>query len=747
VAIGAFALAAAPVGVPLLRHDWAWPHAPWQAFSYVIETWSGWDPTGIGSAAPYPNSYLLVLPFELLIAAFGEHYGLLAALAIFAAACMMSARAIALEFRCDLPSRVVIALLALFNAWVYDKVVAGHLAMLFAYAATLYLVALIVARNTSVLRRCAVLALAFGQLQFFAISLAVIWLYLGHRGAIRVYLFAFIIALPTIVGIILEWQNLQGIPFTLPWQQGQSVSFLDALTMRGYFAGYDLSLDPLLVRAMWILLPLLTVSALIFRERVALVATLTAVLLSIFLTGATGPVSSMYSWLVVHVRASAFFRELFDLVAYIAVAYIVGLSAILGRERRLVWAGAVGIVLLVVAWGVAPPSKWFVPSTTVPQIEVSGENERFALFPAFGPMTYRGRGSGTDPDRYNRASDVTPINTYTESYPESVALIQGTAGDLEPLAALGVTTIITRPYLQSDVGAMVALHGGRASVPTSLGTLGHTRRVSNAIPELTMGPVPRIVGIGNRVGDGNVQFGDAAPLGGNVPRLTPVIAPNRAVNAGVDWVDIRLIYLKRPELAQGFGGAFTTQDAKQLNVPAGKFLLANVRGRLLSDNGRAIATTTRGYLWLPLPHGVRAVVCRGACAVAAVAGGAIPVVAANTTRPHLAQVTFTSLMPWLAIAHLPPGPAASLRQIQRYDSTWVAVGATGLLTHVRLDRTINGWLLPPRHLQTSVVLFHVTSVVQTLCELIGVALVLSCLVFAFRLGRFWKNILRWGVES
>ena len=67
-------------------------------------------------------------------------------------------------------------------------------------------------------------------------------------------------------------------------------------------------------------------------SRIALCVSLGALVLA---TGTKGPIAAPYTWLVLHVKEIGVYRELYDLVAFVAIGYVVLLASGIGRGIAL----------------------------------------------------------------------------------------------------------------------------------------------------------------------------------------------------------------------------------------------------------------------------------------------------------------------------------------------------------------------------------------------------------------------------
>lgn len=733
-----FAALVMTAGVPALRQDWAWPASSIQVQRFLVDTWSGWSLNGIGAPAPYPSSYLLGVPVYVLLLLLGPKLALYAFL--FAVGLSVTLGARALLNRCGAgPASIGILAFALFNSWVYTKVVAGHVVMVLAYGGTLFMIALLMDNRPRWKPLVAALAALFGQLQFFLIGMLLL-LSRFRRASVRTaWLLGIVLFLPSLAGVAANWGTLSKTPYMLTWQQSQSVAPFDAAFLVGYFTGYTKGIESLArVSTGFAIAAALIglIAAWRGSRREQLQASGLAVLgLAAFIaaTGTKGPTAGFYSYVVQVLPISGLFRELFDLLGYLAVAYV-ALSLFGARYRIVTVFTALAGAAALLCWFIVPPSSFFVQRSSIPNVSFNApENTRYALYPAFQPMLYQGRGLGLDPDAYIRSDNVTPLNTNVFEYPSSVALLQfQSAGRAKMLRTLSVSTVVQRAGLKSSY----------SSLRDQLGAVTASRRNAPAgsqpltpLPELSLTAAPRIAGVADDLSATGVFFADAraARLGGwsRLPHFEPVQAANATIDAKYAWVDARLTFFTHPDAAQGFGGAATSSSSALLPVAGGDALLVYVRGSLRTTNGAPVASNTGSYVWTaPLPQGAGAVRCSGFCIVAGAADAA-PQFPANPPASRYTPVHFHLLFPWLATGTLPPTAALqTVRYNVRYNRGWTAFAGGRRLQHVQLDRLFNGWILPASPGARPLVLIQEVAAVQTLFEILGTLLVLAVLGLA-----------------
>jgi len=712
-------------GLPALRHDWRVPISKEAEGPWLDALASGWLPTGIGNAQPYPTFYLVA--FALRPFVWIANTTAVMAFVVWAGITLAAAGAggIARVRGSSAATGVAVTLFAALNPWVYSKLVAGHMVMVLAYGLAFALVAEIVRPAP---RPCVLLVLAafaITQIEFFAIAFVplVIWCLRTRRYRVAGIVAA--AAAPIAVGIAASIASVAGTPFNLDWQRDQSVAPGAALVLDGYFTDYARAFAPYrFVGAAFALAALAGVRGAL-RSDTGRLAAVAAVVLLLVVAGTKGPLATPYAWLVTHVAAVGLFRELYDLLALVAIAYVVILVEGPARGRVAGGALALASVVWIVPWLASPPSSFFVPAASLPSIAFPANVQfRVALLPAFQPMSFEGRGSGVDPDAYVESGRATPLNEVLPEYPVDVALARLARGDASYTRALGVVTVIDRPYLQSDVES---LRPQRVD-PGPLGHAGANRPLAAPVPLLGVVAAPRNVTLADDpAGDGEF-FGDRDPR--TVARFrfsTETIDPRHA------WVDARLAAELDPTLGNAFGGATTRSDVPIARPRGGPWrdVLALVRGELRTTTGRLVASTWPQMRWWPLPAGDAPLVCRGACTVV-LAGNPPPGLPENAPLGSFRPLDVAFVQPWLATALIPPGADGALRLAIRYDPAWLCVADGRILEHVRIATALDGWLLPGDARPRRAIFIDAVAALQAALELLTGALLLSAGASALR---------------
>jgi hypothetical protein len=328
-----------------------------------------------------------------------------------------------------------------------------------------------------------------------------------------------------------------------------------------------------------------------------------------------------------------------------------------------------------------------------------------------------GDGDGADPDAFVYPNVVPALNEYFPTYPVDMALARyEQSGDYDALRVLGVTEVMQRPWLVSKVQSGIGLAGASLSPPAAHRSVAGARHVSGATPLVSQCVEPQIVDVGGPLGLCDVFFGDMP--GHRTVRI--IAAPSDSIDARTAWIDARLTFSEVPALAQALGGALT-QSRVPWRVDPDSWLLAYVRGALLAPDGRTLAAAAGSFAWVRIPARTGAVQCAGLCELVAQAA-ARPTFPARQSRPALRAPAFRYITPWLYVVDA--GAPGLLRFNERYDSAWMAFAAGGVLRHVRMDMSVNGWFLTSAG---SVVLVQVTAVAQLIAEIVGAVCVLLLL--------------------
>jgi hypothetical protein len=667
-----------------------------------------------------------------MVALVGPWLTLWIVLLIIGTMCVYAAFKISRLFHSSFIGWLGLSIFFLFNPWVYTKVVAGHIFMVLAYGATGAFVAELLQRRPRAAVLSFLLLFIVQQLQFVPF---VLFFLLVRSFSVRLHetwIAAAAFVAPVAVGLTLSVPTLTGIPYNLWWQLSQSVRPQQGALLLGYFAGYTEKFNTVAIVALWVVVGLAALGLFSnLRSRLVLLTAGGLLLCLVWAGGFTtalGPIYGRFAAL----PGMGLFRELYDLLAFVAIGYCVLCSVAVAKIRFADVALCFAAAALATAWISAPVSRWWVDLRKVPMAAVAPvPHSRFALLPAFQPLTFHGNGSGADPEAVARADDLTPLNEYLTAYPEDVALLRFIrTGDSMQLAGLSVSQVIARPWFKTDersLAGQTALPQGRyRSLP-----LPDVRRL-RFLSEASLLPLPTPVALGNCIGCGNALFSDLREIhGANIPRrwakferltiLKPTIS---ALRADQGWVDIRQGFLVEPELGQGLGGVLTTSSKVPLSVQGGLDTLVFLRGTLQAQNGAVVARFSHGYHWIYLPRNVTSVSCRGECAV--VAQGHVPWGMRLNAEPQPASaLQLHGLLPFIASTQVPPTRSSMIRYNVRFNRAWVALLDRQLLPHVRVDTIVNGWIIS-RHQHAGTLWFiEWVAFLQALLQVFGLIYALA----------------------
>lgn len=674
---------------------------------------SGWLSSGLGTPNPHPTTYLIGPP----IAAAMWIAGPLVALALFAAiagyACARTVAALAAHFGATPVAAAGITGFALFNPWVYNEVVAGHLVMVLAYAGFIGLCAEMArGREASWVRLALWIALIEAQLQFFIVAMLALVVFACVARKWLPPLCGILFGLPSIVGLVAERATLVRIPYGVEWQTNQSVFPIPLLALGGYFPGYADRLGIVATIAVWVVVALSLIGAIVARRRGAIAALVAAALVFVAVLGVHGPVAGTYAWIVRHVPESGVFRELYDLAGILAALLALLAAAATARVRMLGYAALAAGIALPIAWLIRPPGDLWVGAGAYPHPAVDAAPfTRVALLPAFQPLALRtGAGDGADPDVHVYPGGVAAINEYFPSYPVDMALARyEQSNDMRALRALGVSEVLPRPWLVSKTRGGIGLAASSLQPPTNSGADAVPLRIDRAMPLLSACPTYVVVSLGTGLDGCDLFFADADP---HAP-LQAIAAPGDSIDSRAAWIDARLAFAEYPALAQGIGGALT-QSALPLPVEPNAWLLAYVRGALRAPDGRTLARSGGGFDWYPVPADVASVECAGLCEL----------VAQSAQRPRFPfrgpeartrAFDFRRILPWLYAVNVTAGPSPILRFNERFDRGWLAIAGGRVLRHARIDLSLNGWFLDGR--AQPVLLVQVVALAQAIAEI------------------------------
>jgi len=714
-------------GIPALRHDWNWPVERPNFGSAVLDATSGWGWNGMGYPRAYQSDDLFSIAVFAMVDVLGPFLSFAFLMFAIAYAMLWAVDRLVAPATSDPVVRVCAGAFALLNPWVYAKIVAGHYAMVLSCAGLALLLAEAVSRKPKQLRASVVVACLLPQLQFFLLAVPIV-LYLAWKRNPLPALTALVVTLPIWIGIVWNGPYLATLPFTLEWQNVQSLAPADALLLVGYFPGY-------LHAIAWIAYPMAAVFVLAvagvavraLADRRSLWWAAAIALLLVVAMGTRSAFLPLMAALFINVRGSAVFRELYDLLGVVALGYAFYAAAAAARWTPAKIAFGLAVLAMAGAWFSVSPADYWVDARDLPHVALASSPDfRIAYAPPFQPFSFRGAGSGADPQASALlGADALAINEYEPSYPVSVALLRYVRdGNDRELAALSVNAVVDRPWLGPGADrSLDATTRARARAMSELPEPAATvRAVHGAIPLVSLAGLPRTGSLNREIGAGGAFFADVYPERAvrrfDAPAITP--DPDRG------WTTVDLAALRYPQVAQGIGGTATASKVP-LQVRTEAWTLAFVAGTLW-DGG--VPHRERGFSWMPTVPGDRVFRCDGVCAL----------IATTAQRPlwplepepvaRYGALRYRALTPWWLEVDVPAqSEQRALRFNSRYDRHWVALGA-GALRHLRVDAAVNGWILPPSPGPRRIVLLHVVAAAQATAAAVALLWTLALLAAA-----------------
>jgi len=715
-------------GIPILRHDWSFPIAR-SAFPGAMATfYQPWLTTGIGAPQAYPATYLLGF-FLQPLALFSPGVAIPALVFLCAALVASGALAIAHVLRAPLLGAIGAVLFASFNPWCYAEYIAGHLIMIAAMGLLLCLVAELLNPRPREWLIVVLAALSITQLEFFVFALVpLIVVFIVRRRHLALASLA-IAAVPVAFGLASHVGSVASTPYVLQWQASESVPPLDALLLGGYFAGYtaSFSFDSFVLGAVFFIFAFEAYRS--FRSRSATFPLfLIAAVALVFVSGTKGAIAGAYSFAVTHITATGLFRELYDLISFAAIGYIVALVSFARRYRRYAAVTTIVAAAVVLPWFVRPPTRWFVRAAAVRPLRFPPPGDaRVALYPPQQPLSLQGDGVGYDYDLFEQPGRAIPINSFIPMFPQAGALALGARGNDRWLRALGVEAVLSRPALREAINP----RGHTFLLPRTL-RLPPSHKIAGGYPLLGLLPgAPTPVSIGRSPLGNGIFYGDR-PARPKTWTFYPVTGSRITADPKRAWVDARLAILRFPQIATRFEGAFTESPRARLAIHSAPALLAWTSGAIVDAQGDILARHSARLHWWPIPLGIRSIRCIGHCAV--VGTGSPPILAreAKPVRPR--TIGFSMLAPWLIHASLPAHPASTLRWNVRFQRSWALLGSLPI-QHVRIDQSLNGWVLPKSGRSQSIWIVNIDAAVQLALEVLGAIATLLLALFAARTNR------------
>jgi hypothetical protein len=688
-------------GMPALRHDWLFPSDRAAFVQRMFDLAFGWDAEGLGAPYPYPMTYWVTLPLAGIAGLLGAQIALGVLVVAIGLAAVAVSRLIVRRIGLRALTAPPIAALLLFNPWVYNKIVAGHLTQTLAYFGLAAVIVEVLEVHPHRWPLSFAIAVSALQTQLFFIALACCVVRIRAAAARSAIVAGFIVYLPSLVGIVLNRHTLLGWPFTIAWENAQSVPIQSGLLLQGYFTHYaDRAFGGPITIAVVALALLALAGVILERRRSTAALALGAALALLFCSGTTGPIANIWRWCILHVPEVGVYRELYDVIGVCAIAYIVLAAYALARRPQLAWVALLAACAFVAAWFIVPPSTLWVWQRDLPSRPESLANaSRYALMPAFQPASFGGRGEGADPLYVGLSSQNAALNALLPIYPADVALGRYVhSGDTSEFAALGVSRVLCRSGFEETSGTRAFYGLSATSRPCTDLTIAASPIVSYAS---TWSPCA----VCRSLNAGDVFFADLHGGTLSIAQQRDVVDPARG------WIDARLTFASTPDLGQPFGGAYTEQSASPLAIPPARYLLVSVQGRLVNDRNEKVAGDTHVYRWIALDPQTATVRCFGRCAIALASTIAPPV---ETDIHHGGEaLSLTRPVSFLAFVDV-PARGGVLRFTETFDPSWTAfdLNTRQILRHIRLDATFNGWMRPGGGRPSRVLLIETTAFIQ-----------------------------------
>lgn len=699
-------------GLPMLRHDWRFPSTHDALGPMLATFFNGWLDQGIGSPQPYPTFFyigFILWPFHTLLTPLAAVVLIVTAALLIVA---MATSSIAKTCGTGTLAATGLAAFAILNPWVYAKLVAGHIVMVLAYALILALVAEMLRPEPRPHVLVALSALSVMQIEFSLIVLVPLAYWLVRKRRFEVLVALAMSIAPLAVGIAASFSSLLVTPYNLEWQRAQSIPLLSALTLTGYQFGYASAFEPW----RWAIGACILVVALgvrnAWRDSIGKAVAIIGACCLVLATGTKGPIAPLYTYAVTHITESGVFRELYDLLAIVAIAYIVIAARAMANTRAAAALFAIGAISLLVPWIVHPAYDWFVSARTISHTRpLRDPSVRVAYFPAFQPLSYNDKGSGVDPDAFEAPEFALPINEAAPAYPVDAALARAQRRDTQMLSALSVSQMIGRRQYLTRVQAL--------NYQLALGT-GTDRDFTHSELLHALPLAALYVGAPHQTSIGHNPWEDS--VSDFVHDSTIFHGDPHTINPSQAWIDARLAFISNPQWANPWGGAATVGEQPLLLPSATKAILAQTSAKIVDGYGHIVAVNSNTlHWWRTTASRIR---CIGRCLVVA-ASCNLPIFSEHEPPAPYRALSLERRNPWFATVELPAGLSGTLRYNVQYDPGWIGIDGHSMLTHVMLDGTFNAWIVPARDKPRSIVLIDAIAAVQFLLEILAAVTVFA----------------------
>lgn len=469
-----------------LFHDWSISPSAAQNVAYAAQLFNGWYRWILGEPVIYPTEYPVRFSFALA-GALGLGGDVVSHAFVFLApaAAFFCAWLLARQVSGSQIGAIAAGLFYSFNPVMLNKLVSGQASYVVGYCA---LPLALWAYERAVVKRSFVSAIGFGG----ALAIAGVQIQLGIAGALLTILGAviphhaarfgkrlallvtgFAVALtihaPTLVGVIggaPGYENRAQFSNSAAYVSMNSVALADAVQLMGYLTRYaDVAIQQwawLWSAAMWILVAGVVIGIATAPKRFRLYSALVLVAVLAFISGTRSPFSSGIVWLFQHVRYMQVFRELYHLMAVVALIYACGIALFMrfaetrGHSRWALYAVTSVALLLVSAPMLSGDASGWIRAFPLEQAygdalkEQTHGSSRVLWLPMDQPLSFDGHGAGVDP------MAVTPRGSlwdYSLNWPlTAVDADIHDGGDVKTaLRALSVGDVVERYGMQSEL--------------------------------------------------------------------------------------------------------------------------------------------------------------------------------------------------------------------------------------------------------------------------------------------------------
>jgi hypothetical protein len=469
-----------------LLHDWSIPPFASQITVLAREIFDGWHYSGLGSPVVYPSEY----PVRFLLEALtfiGIQPAAISKAVLFCipALSFLGMSALATRFGLLPPASLIAGGFYALSPVLFNKLVSGQLSYLVGYALLpLSLLACARAFDKGRFRDILVLAmmltLTMAQIQLGVVAVAFIIMYVillvdvPYLERFRTLGIAFILLAaaesPTVIGTLMNGRNLQQqLQFepNMDWLHANSIYTQDAVRFLGYVTKYfDTSVRDIGIGwqvASWVILAFVVVGIAVMPLRIRLWCSISGIATILFVGGSKGVFAEAVTWFFLHIGIAQMFRELYHVMAALAIVYALALGyffAYLKRKRLAIVSCSVFAVVYAIylcpmlsgnldGWIQAAPVAEDLRSA---YDRFGASRYRVAWFPIDQPVSFNGNGAGVDP------LAITPAGSlwqYSLSWPLTALDLSVRDGNAkaagEELEALSVGTAVFRKHFASEL--------------------------------------------------------------------------------------------------------------------------------------------------------------------------------------------------------------------------------------------------------------------------------------------------------